>query len=680
VNMAGIGQAQPQGTVTAMFTRVQAGTELREAVVTATLQPGQPLSTQLVVKVQDAASHNHQLKADVVYQPDQVTVHLRELVLALPEGSWQLAQPGTIVQRKTDLTVERLLLVNGDQQLLVEGNLSLTGTQELRAQISRLALAGLRPLLPQQPDIHGLLTAQIHLSGSAAAPQLAGTVQVADLQIAGQSYQGLSATVAYKERNAAVEVNFQQDTDHALNATGRLPLAVSWAQGWNVQVLGDMDVRIRSTGVNLAFLNAFTGEAAQNVAGELNVDLALQGPVSHPRPQGSFRLRDGQAMLKALGVHIAAITVDGTVDPEHVHIQQISATARDGTLQGNATLTLRDYQPQRLTASLTAERWPAIHTSQYQVEIGAQMRCEGPITAPTVNGRLEVLHGILRPDLEALADSPVRRDETIVVIQPGAASAATKTEEQSVPIPSQGNALQNLAFDVTVQVHRNTWIKHQNADIELTGEVRATKQPEGEPMLVGSIETVRGWVGFKGRRFTLSQGRVIFSGESEINPQLDIIAQHQFPEYRVDTVIGGTAKAPSLTLRSDPELEQADILALLLFGQRANALGSDDKTDLQQQALGLTAGYAASQIAQSVSQALGLEDLGIDLREADIAGGHVGFGRYLSPNTYVSISQEVGGKRGREVSVEYHLGPAWQLNTSTSAAGSGAGILWHKQY
>jgi translocation and assembly module TamB len=145
--------------------------------------------------------------------------------------------------------------------------------------------------------------------------------------------------------------------------------------------------------------------------------------------------------------------------------------------------------------------------------------------------------------------------------------------------------------------------------------------------------------------------------------------------------VGGTAQKPSLTLRSEPELEQADILAVLLFGKPTTALGQGEKMDLQQQALKVTSGYAAAKIGESVSQALGLEELGIDLREVDFTGGSIGFGRYVAPNTYVSVSQDIAGKKAREVSVEYSMSRQWKVTTSTSASGNNeAGIVWHKEY
>ena len=138
---------------------------------------------------------------------------------------------------------------------------------------------------------------------------------------------------------------------------------------------------------------------------------------------------------------------------------------------------------------------------------------------------------------------------------------------------------------------------------------------------------------------------------------------------------------PSLALRSEPSLDQADILAVLLFGKPASALGQGEQIALQQQAIAVTSGYAAAEIGESVARFLGLDALGVDLRQIDFTGGRIGFGQYLSRKAYVSASQDLAGKGGQEVSVEYQLAPGWGITTSTSSSGSsGADIFWQKQY
>ena len=162
---------------------------------------------------------------------------------------------------------------------------------------------------------------------------------------------------------------------------------------------------------------------------------------------------------------------------------------------------------------------------------------------------------------------------------------------------------------------------------------------------------------------------------------MDIVAQYQTSDYSVEALVEGTPEEPTLVLQSQPELEQADILAVLLFGRPASALAQSEKFDLQEQALAITEGYAAEQIGKSVSQALGLDKLGVGLQNIDIRGGGIGFGRYLTKGLHVSVAQDLTKKGERKVSMEYQLSPNWQVDTSTSSGGaSEAHILWQKRY
>ncbi|MDH3445888.1 MAG: translocation/assembly module TamB, partial [Deltaproteobacteria bacterium] len=216
---------------------------------------------------------------------------------------------------------------------------------------------------------------------------------------------------------------------------------------------------------------------------------------------------------------------------------------------------------------------------------------------------------------------------------------------------------------------------------ELRGRIRVSKNIDKDIELTGATEIVRGWVGFQGRRFNLSRGRIQFTGGGKIDPTLDIVAEHRLPQYQVNALVGGTAQSPTLRLTSSPQLEQSDILALLLFGKPVSALNQSQQTSLKQNALEVTSGFVAAKIGAAVSEALGLQNLGLDAGDVDFDGGKIGFGRYIGRDTYVSASQELAGERGREVSIEYQLAPDWKIGTSTNTQGSsGADIIWSKQY
>jgi translocation and assembly module TamB len=179
----------------------------------------------------------------------------------------------------------------------------------------------------------------------------------------------------------------------------------------------------------------------------------------------------------------------------------------------------------------------------------------------------------------------------------------------------------------------------------------------------------------------LTRGRIQFTGGKPTDAVLDVATEYRVQGYLVNVLASGTAEKPTLVLQSQPVLEQSDILALLLFGRPVADLSSSEQVSLQQNAIDITAGFAAATLGRAVSNALGLQNLGIDLTDVSFTGGQVRFGRYVGPRTYVSASQDISGKNGREVAVEYQLAPNWRVGASTTTeGGSGFDVIWHKRY
>ncbi len=677
------GELWPTGRIRVELSGLHAGVELQSVAAQLELTHAEALGGQLTVHATDSASRNHSLDTQIVRRPDRLSASVNALALALPGGVWELEAPATVIQQPGAIAVEALQLRNGDQRISLDGRVSTHGAQDFQVWVEELAVAGLRPLVPDMPTVAGALSTHIRLSGTAETPIIEGNLAIDPLRIVEQPYKGLSSAFTYRDRRATLDLTFEQDEQHALQVSGALPLALHWHNGFTTGILGDLDARARSSGLNLAFLNALSGKGASDIAGELHVDMALHGPLTDLFPRGTITLRNGQVTVAPLGTTISDATLVLVARPETLRIEEISAVSGKGKITGQGVISLSNYAPQGIDMTLTAHQWPAIHTRQYQAEVGAAVNISGALTAPHLSGTVEVLRATLHPDLAFLDSRPVNRDETILVIPVGETARSLAEHAALREQRAEGRAARNATIDLTVRVHRNTRIEHANTAVDLTGAVTVTKERGAEPRLVGDIKVVQGWAGFQGRRFTLDGGTVQFTGGRKINPSLDIVAQYQAPDHVVEAVVRGTADEPSLVLRSQPELEHADILAVLLFGKPASALDQGEKLDLEKQALAITSGYAATKIGESVSQALGLERLGAGLKlsNLDIAGGTVGFGFSLPKGLQVSVAHDLTKKGERKVSLEYQLGPNWQIDTSSSSGGaSEAHILWQKKY
>jgi autotransporter translocation and assembly factor TamB len=671
----------PEGVVTLKVTDFDAGLSLRRLDGRATLARAPVQSIDLDLTAQDRADRKHAIKSLLSFAPDGPVLRVNQLSATAPDGAWRLARPATLSQRGDTFVIEQLSLRNGERAVNLDGQFGFAGKQDLRLEVDRLPLETVAGFLAGAPKMTGLIAARAQIGGSAAAPEITANLKLSDPNIAGQSYAGANAEANYKDKRAALRLSVQQDATHSLTVNGTAPLALSWQNQWRAEPGDGMELRARSAGLSVAFLNAFTGKTAENIAGEFELDLVARGSLKQPDLRGSYRLRDGRVRVVPTGVDITGITLAGNLDSRNLIVRELSARAKEGEIRGSGSLALKDYEIGAAKIALNARRWPAIDTSRYQLRVGGNLEVQGTINAPEIKGRIDVAEGSLRPDLAFLEQSkaPVKRDETIAVVRNGVPVAPTPPKNGAQA--AEGSVFDNLILDIALRAPGNVWIRHSDLVSELSGNVRVTKAKLRDIDLTGRVDVVRGWFALQGRRFQLARGAIEFTGGDKINPSLDIVAQYKLPEYEVSATIGGTVEKPSLTLASQPRLEQADILALLLFGRPMNTLNQSEQGSLQQSAINITSGYVAGRIASSVSTALGLDHLGIDIREVDFSGGRVGFGRYVGSKTYVSVSQQLSGEQGREVGLEYDVARDWKIGTSTSSTGSnGIDIIWHKRY
>jgi autotransporter translocation and assembly factor TamB len=529
-----------------------------------------------------------------------------------------------------------------------------------------------------------------------AGPPAAATVQINARDSAGRP-QRIAGQVVYGGRERSLRLDaISLDTPAGVWQLARPAEIVQSAAGVRVgelrlehdrqyvsvrgQVAPELALEVRAVALDLALLNVAHNRFTTEVAGRVDAALSLRGRPERPQPDGTLQLRGGAVRLRPLGVEVHDALVDVELNETGVQIIRLSAQAGDGRLSGSGRIGLQGATPGEMQWSLEVGNWPAIDTARHRATIAASLQGEGTLRAPVVRGRVDVLRASLRPDLRFLEQQSLTRDPTIIVVGRESSSEREGTAETASG-EEASDIWKALALEVTVRVTRNSWIRHPDASIELTGEVNAAKRAGGELMLVGGIQTVRGWVSFRNRRFTLREGGVRFTGNVPIDPSLDVVAGHRFPDYDVEIVIGGTVEHPSLTLRSTPSLEQSDILALILFGKPVDQLAHGERVGLQDQALSIVGTYAAQEIGRSISDALGLDHLGIDIRQVDFEGGTVGVGTYLTERTYVTIDQDVTKGAGTKATIEFSLTPSWQILTSTNSVGdSEAGLIWRKRY
>jgi translocation and assembly module TamB len=215
-----------------------------------------------------------------------------------------------------------------------------------------------------------------------------------------------------------------------------------------------------------------------------------------------------------------------------------------------------------------------------------------------------------------------------------------------------------------------------NINLTVGGDFRIRKDPATPTALVGSVNTVRGTYDFRGRRFDiLRDGRIQFQGNTPPDPNLDVTAQRVIEPSGVEARIRiqGTASNPTLSFSSTPPLDEADILALIVFNRPLNSLGSNERTSLVDLAGTTAAGFVVSPLTESLGRALNLDLFEVQATsEGGGAGGVLTVGQQVGEQLYFKFRQQFGAQEVSEFVLEYQLSSFLRLQGS-AADGDGVG-------
>jgi autotransporter translocation and assembly factor TamB len=679
---ADVGNDRAHGRLDASFGQVHTNVDLNAVYVGVDLIRLRPTDARVLVNTWDAQSRNQRIAGEIRLQPNVIDVSLTQLALQMADGTWQLPHPAIIHKDGKQLAVQNLRLVNAQKEISVQGQVAFGGAQDVSLLVNGFDLADLNPFIASNPEITGTLSSSIRITGTSAMPIVTARMQIKPLAARGYTLTEVDANAKYTSGQMVADAEIYQDAAHQLIANATIPMQLGWDRRFIAYASGGINGRVHSNGISLAFLNSLGPRTVRGLDGNISMDIALTGPIKRPQASGGIWLWGGKAKVVPAGITIDALNMTVLISPQAIFVQDLNARSKDGSIDAWGRVALDGYRPGAVDVSLKMDKWPAINTPEYVAYTAADLHLSGTPEAPKLGGKVELLWGVLKPDLAFLGGDTVKEDRTIEVVYDG---VAPPPPPPAPPSPF-ANLFQNLAIDLIAQVHRDTWVKVAGSSAELEGKVRVLKNSGGPLTLLGGIHTVRGQIAIAGQPLDLQKGEATFTGGAEIDPSLDIVAQRKLPQYTVSANIGGTAKKPSLTFSSDPQMSQADILSVLMFGRPTSQLSNNQQASLQSQAATIAGSYAANQIGQSVADALGLQAL-----QFSVENGMAAVGTYLTQDVFLSASQnvtpqtqQIPGQPSQKATIQYYLTQHFEVDTSQSRSSLGnaseLNLIWHTQY
>jgi len=669
-----------------------AGMRYGEVGITAT----GPLDS-LLLQVGGAFGLGSSVQVDMGVRVDSSgwAVRLAKGKLTLPERVWVLARPTTIAVTADGVAIDSLeLRSQSGGRVRLGGRFPRAAPGDLTLGADSVPLSDLYALAElDTTGIGGLLSVTLHLVGSVASPRIEAAASLTDGRFGDFRAPLVDGSARYVDRRLAFRAGFESGGERVVTASGSLPLDLSLAAVARRQLPDSLRIQAQADSADLAILDALT-PLVRGVGGHLVADVAVGGTWEQPELSGSARIVGGAVGIPALGARYTGIEARLTLSGNRLRVEEAHLKGGAGTLEVGGGVRFAALTHPMLDLTLKARAFAAFSQRDFAgLTASGDLSLTGPVVGATLTGGVVVDAGYL-----AFADLVEKR--IVNLDDPEFRAVVDSNLAQATGL---GPSVQIVFLDslrihnLTVAMGPDVWLRSHEANIQLAGNLTVAKDVEtgaSRYRLDGTLRAARGTyrlvVGPTAKEFRVTRGTVRFFGTPDLNPVLDIAAEHTVRSVNggdlvVRAVIGGTLLVPKLSLESDerPPLSETEIVSYLLFGRPSfdlasgggTATGTSEQAIFQGAMAGL-AGALSGELEQTLVTNLGIP---VDYLAIRPGGGSVGdifssarveAGTQIGERTFLTLNaglcQVARGLSSQAIgaSVEHRLTGRWTVEAS----------------
>jgi translocation and assembly module TamB len=527
----------------------------------------------------------------------------------------------------------------------------------------RLEMADLGPLaeLAGAQLETGSLDAEARLDTRPARARGEARVAARDIGFgivgAGDGALDLDATAGWDGRRATLDAALRGPFDEPMTATAALPLRATGgllpAPPRGAPIEGGLRWRGR-----IGELWALVPAADHVLDGDARIDLKLSGPATAPDFAGEVALANGRYENLEYGTILTNLSIGSQVGADGS--LNLVAQADDGA--GRPVRARASLADGTVDAQVVAERATLARRDDVTAEISLDVTARGPLAGPSVAGSATVD----RAEVRLVNATP-----------PSVADLGEVRVKGAPPAPPRARAGAGVALDLTLAAPGRIFVRGRGLDSEWSMGLRVTGTA-AEPVLVGSIERVRGALLLAGFPFELNTGFIRFRGTTPVDPELEIGLVRENTGVTGGIWVRGPASAPEISFESRPPLPESEVLPRVLFGRSQQSLTAG-------QGLQLAAGLAillqgSGGPLDAVRSTVGLDVLRVEDDQFGEGGASVTAGQNVADGVFVGARQPLDGGTARVV-VEVEITPSITVDTEIGQEeGSSVGVNWRRDF
>ncbi|MGA3090831.1 MAG: translocation/assembly module TamB domain-containing protein [Terriglobales bacterium] len=429
-----------------------------------------------------------------------------------------------------------------------QADLAITGTVALEGDF----LADLN-LVFHHVDVNPVL--RIYLPGKMTGPSpLEGKLQVRgplrtprDLK-AVAAIESFSTEVAHVQIHSAEPIRLEvEDQVLRLESFHLGGSGTDFTAHGRAHLAGQQELDLRLDGnVNMALLQTLNPKILAR--GTLGVKLNASGALSQPVLQGRLEVNNTYVSHNDFPSGLSDLNGVLLFDRNRVQIESLNGTTGGGKIGLTGSATYRDSAFQ-LDLGATAHDVRLRYPPGVSSTANADLRLTGSTNAALLSGNVTVTKLAVTPGFD-FAGYLEKSKQTVVLTDTDSLASRLKLDVHVTTTPE-------------LQMQTAVARLSGNADLKLRGTA-------DRPAILGRVEVLEGEISFNGNKYKLERGDVTFANPARTEPVIDMQASTRVRDYDITVQFRGDASVPNglkVTWQSEPQLPEADVIALLALGR-----------------------------------------------------------------------------------------------------------------
>ncbi|UCE05592.1 MAG: translocation/assembly module TamB domain-containing protein, partial [bacterium] len=435
-------------------------------------------------------------------------------------------------------------------QIKIQGNRQSDQTISGQLILDDLNLNNLSQIIPVTTQLRGLVDMAIDVTGTPSLPFIAMNITGDQIGIEKAQLDSLKLNAFYDTDIINVYESGFKIGNGKITFKGNIPFNYFQTDS-SRSLVNNIQLESYANDLDIDWLRPFLPDIV-NLQGKVNYNLKTTGTLDKPDINGVFNLTNGVVKLKNINPEINEINVAINFNKDQVKIDNFLGKLETGSfnLQGQTKLYHRKLTETEFMLILDKIKL----TSPKLFSIGIE---KGDLALGQQNDRFNLTGKIKLKEAKYIQDYKPRISQFL-------------TQIPNRPQADKTASLNKLTLDVIIQGQENIWVENNLAKLQMSSNLNLFGTL-AQPNISGRIVVTKGYVLYLDRKFKITNGVIDFTDPHRINPYIDITAVCTVTDYQnakeqkytITLKLSGLLEKPDFLLIADPQLDKANIIAVL---------------------------------------------------------------------------------------------------------------------